>query len=125
MIEGIDPGEWTRLLDRANAGELSLDPEVGSGLDKVCDDQIDGLNSVLESIDRISNITGFGTFNSGKILEKKFSETASGTDRSLSTVIEQHIDAVKNLKQVVAKAIANFGAQDQYSASQVRQVTPE
>ncbi|MEV2225146.1 hypothetical protein AB0E01_35510 [Nocardia vinacea] len=125
MIDGIDPSEWTRLLVRANAGDLSLDPEVGNGLDKVCDDQIDRLNTVLEKIDRISNITGFGTFNSGKILEKKFSETASGTDRSLSTVIEQHIDAIKNLKQVVAKAIANFVAQDQDRASQFAQVTPE
>ncbi|MEU0500233.1 hypothetical protein [Nocardia sp. NPDC005998] len=125
MISGIDPDEWTRLLDQANAGELSLDPEVGKDLDKVCDDQIDRLNTILLGVRRISNMSGFGTFNSGKILEKKFSETASGTDRSLDTVIMQHIDAVETAKEVVAKAIANFVAQDQYHASQLTQVTPE
>ncbi|WP_433758346.1 hypothetical protein [Nocardia sp. CA-135398] len=125
MINGIDPSEWTRLLDKANAGELSLDPEVGKGLDKVCDDQIDRLNTVLTMIGRIDRITGFGNFNSGTILEKKFSETASGTDRSLDTVIMQHIDSVSTVKQVVAQATANFVAQDQYRASQFEQVTPE
>ncbi|MET8872277.1 hypothetical protein [Nocardia sp. NPDC004604] len=125
MISGINPGEWTRLLDSANAGELLLDPEVGKDLDKVCDDQIDRLNTVLERIDFISNITGLGTFNSGKILEKKFSETASSTNRSLDTVVQQHIESVKTAKEVVAKAIANFVAQDQHRASQFNQVAPE
>ena len=125
MINGVDPGEWKRLLDSANGGELSLDPEVGRGLDKVCDDQIDRLNAVLEKIDVISRITGFGDFNSSKTLETKFSETASGTDRSLDTVIKQHIESVKNVKQVVAQAIANFVAQDQARASQFAQVTPQ
>ncbi|MGY4100303.1 hypothetical protein ACW2Q0_12225 [Nocardia sp. R16R-3T] len=125
MINGVDPSEWMRLLDQANAGELTLDPEVGNGLDKVCDDHLDQLRAVLDQIDVISRITGFGTFNSGKILEKKFSETASGTDRSLDVVIKQHIDSVNTVKQVVAKAIANFVAQDQHNASQFAQVTPE
>lgn len=125
MINGIDPDEWTRLLDRANTGELLLDPEVGKDLDKVCDDQIDRLNTVLLGINRVSNVTGFGTFDSGKILEKKFSATASGTDRSLDAVIKQHIDAVGTAKEVVAKAIANFVAQDQDRASQFDQVAPE
>ncbi|WP_062991453.1 hypothetical protein [Nocardia anaemiae] len=125
MINGVDPSEWKRLLDKANAGELSLDPEVGKGLDKVCDDQIDRLNTVLDKIGSVGNITGFGTFNSGKILEKKFSETASGNDRSLDVVIKQHIDSVNTVKQVVAQAIANFIALDQDRASQFEQVTPE
>ncbi|MFI7664523.1 hypothetical protein [Nocardia sp. NPDC049526] len=125
MINGIDPGEWKRLLDQANTGELSLDPEVGKDLDKVCDDQIDRLNTVLDKVGNIGLITGFGDFNSGKILEKKFSETAAGTDRSLDTVINQHIETVETMKQVVAQAIANFVAQDQDRASQFAQVTPE
>ncbi|MEV4239614.1 hypothetical protein AB0J47_31035 [Nocardia sp. NPDC049737] len=124
MISGIDPSEWKRLLDSANAGELSIDPEVGKGLDQVCDDHIDRLRTVLEKIDVISRVTGFGTFDSSQILEKKFSETASGTDRSLDTVIKQHIDSVETVKQVVAQAIANFVAQDQHRAYQFGQVTP-
>ncbi|MGY4100305.1 hypothetical protein ACW2Q0_12235 [Nocardia sp. R16R-3T] len=122
---GVDPDEWKRLLDRANVGELSLDPEVGKGLDKVCDDHLDQLNTVLDNIWFISRVTGFGSFNSGQILEKKFSETASGTERSLDTVIKQHIDSVEAAKQVVAQAIANFAAQDQHNAYQFAQVTPE
>ncbi|MFX0580095.1 hypothetical protein [Nocardia nepalensis] len=125
MINGVDPSEWKRLLDKANAGELSLDPEVGKGLDKVCDDHLERLRNVYSKIEAISQITGFGTFNSGQILQKKFSETATGTDRSLDTVIEQHIESVETVKQVVAQAIANFVAQDQDRANQFVQVTPK
>lgn len=125
MINGVDPDEWKRLLNQANAGELLLDPEVGKGLDKVCDDQIDRLNTVLDKIGVIGDISGFGTFNSGKILEKKFSETAAGTDRSLEVVVKQHIDAIETVKEVVAKAITNFTALDQDRATQFQQVTPE
>ncbi|WP_024802121.1 hypothetical protein [Nocardia sp. BMG51109] len=119
MKLGVDPNEWKGLLAQANAGQLTLDPEVGRGLDKVCDDHIDSLNAVLDKVRDVTHITGFGTFNSGQVLERKFSVTASGDERALDAVIMQHIDAVQTAKEVVAKAIANFTAQDQAAASQI------
>ncbi|MBF6330495.1 hypothetical protein [Nocardia transvalensis] len=122
MKLGVDPNEWKRLLDQANAGALSLDPEVGKGLDKVCDDHIEKLQDVIFLIRGITRITGFGAFDSGRTLENKFSLTASGTERSLDTVIKQHIDAVQTMKEVVAKAIANFVAQDEAARDRIAAV---
>ncbi|WP_067677243.1 hypothetical protein [Nocardia miyunensis] len=123
-MDGVDTNIWRNLLGQANSGELYLDPETGKGLDKVCDDHIQKLNSVLQSIQFVSRITGFGSFNSSQVLEKKFSSLASGGDRALDTVIKQHIDAINITKEVVAKAIANYVALDEEQRAKIEKLKP-
>ncbi|MBW0275567.1 hypothetical protein ATM97_19265 [Nocardia sp. MH4] len=118
MLSNIDPAEWTKLDAQAAAGQLSIDPAVGTNLARVCDDHLDALETVLTRLLQIEQITGFGSFNSSKILENKFSQTAAGGDRSLRDTITQHIEAVTTAKEVVLKAIANFQAQDDDNAGQ-------
>ncbi|MEV6225140.1 hypothetical protein AB0M13_26160 [Nocardia fluminea] len=119
MVLGIDPNQWNQLLTQANAGELALDPEVGRDLDRVCDDHISRLEEVFLSVERVARISGFGSFDSSAILENKFSQTAVGGDRALDTVLRQHIEAVQTAKEVVAKAIANFVAQDEATGAEI------
>ncbi len=123
-MDGADPGVWRNLLGRADSGELYLDPETGKGLDKVCDDHVRKLESVLRSARFLSRITGFGDFDSGRILEKKFSALASGDDRALDTVLEQHIEAINITKEVVAKAIANYVALDDEQRAEIEKLKP-
>ncbi|MFC9871004.1 hypothetical protein ACFWBG_02360 [Nocardia salmonicida] len=118
MLSNIDPSEWQRLETQAAAGELSIHPDVGQNLARACDDHLAALDDSLRDIRLVEKISGFGSFNSSAILEKKFSETASGGDRSLRDTITQHIEAVTTAKEVVLKAIANYQAQDTYSAGQ-------
>lgn len=119
MHFSVDPAQWNQLLVQAEAGQLSLDPEVGKDLDRVCDDHLDRLEEVFEQVAIVSAISGFGEFNSSKALERKFSLTASGGDRPLDEALKQHIATVKTAKDVVAKAIANFVAQDQSTGAQI------
>ncbi|MFD3706087.1 hypothetical protein ACFWUP_23355 [Nocardia sp. NPDC058658] len=119
MPLGVNPSEWSQLLAQAEAGELSLDPAVGKDLDSVCDHHLDNLEEILGKIGTVNFISGFGTLNSGITLEKKFSLTASGGERALDIVIQQHIEAVKTAKEVVAKAIANFVAQDEATGAKI------
>jgi hypothetical protein len=123
-VDGIDSNKWKTLLSRANSGELYLDPETGKGLDKVCDTHITRLQNVLQNTDNVSKISGFGGFNSGSILEKKFSALASGDNRSLDHIIKRHIDAVNDVKAVVAKAIANYVALDDEQRAKIEKMTP-
>ncbi|WP_328407030.1 hypothetical protein [Nocardia sp. NBC_00403] len=119
MEFGVDPAEWRTVLDLANAGEISLDPEVGKGLDKICDDYLDRLGNILEIVGTVQHVTGFGPFPSSLALEEKFKLKATGTDQSIDTVLQQHIDTVKMAKEVVAKAISNFVEIDQTRADQL------
>jgi hypothetical protein len=124
-MDGVDLNEWKSLLEKANSGELYLDPETGKGLDKVCEDHLDKLNDVLASSQVLGRLTGFGNFNSSQVLEKKFSLLATGDDRSFDKVIEQHIDSVNVAKAVVAKAIANYVALDDEHRRQIERLTPQ
>ncbi|MFD6392030.1 hypothetical protein [Nocardia sp. NPDC060259] len=119
MHFSVDPAQWNQLLVQANAGELSLDPEVGRDLDRTCDDHLDRLEEIYAQVDQIRNISGFGSFDSSKALERKFSLTASGGDRALDDVLRKHIETVQTAKEVVAKAIANFVAQDQSTGAHI------
>lgn len=118
MLSNVDPAEWKKLEGQAAAGALFLNPEVGAGLTRVCDDHIAALEDVLTLVRRVDRISGFGPFGSSKALENKFSLTAAGGDRSLDDAIRQHIEAVTTAKEVVLKAVANFQAQDTYTAGQ-------
>ncbi|MQY18342.1 hypothetical protein [Nocardia macrotermitis] len=123
-MDGINPNEWKTLLARANSGELYLDPETGKGLDKVCDNHIENLQDALSSMNRMGHMTGFGNFNSSKILEKKYSELITGTDQSIDVILLQHIDAAKTAKEVVAKAIANYVALDEEQRAKIEKMIP-
>ncbi|MFQ6328368.1 hypothetical protein ACLMAL_19790 [Nocardia sp. CWNU-33] len=118
MEFGVDPAEWRRVLDLANAGEISLAPEVGKGLDKVCDDYLTQLGDISQIVDGVRVLSGFGPFPSSKALEEKFSLKAAGTDQSIDAVLLQHIETVKMAKEAVAKAISNFVEIDQARADQ-------
>ncbi|ATL69408.1 hypothetical protein [Nocardia terpenica] len=119
MVAGVDPDGWRKLLGQANSGQLFLDPEIGKGLDKVCDDYLDRLDTLLRGTDRFRFLGGFGTFQSGIDLEKKFKAKAIGQDQSLVSILQQHVDVVKTAKEVVAKAVSNFVEQDRQNADRI------
>ncbi|MFI5501273.1 hypothetical protein ACIA5E_19620 [Nocardia asteroides] len=118
-ISNIDPAEWKKLEGQAATGQLTLHPDIGNNLARVCDDHIDALEKIFDQIYTVERLSGFGNFPSSRILENKFSLTAAGGDRSLDETIRKHIEAVTTAKEVVLKAIANFEAQDDYNSAQI------
>ncbi|ONM48887.1 hypothetical protein [Nocardia donostiensis] len=118
-IGGVNPAEWQRLLDRANAGELTLDPDAAKNLDKVCDTYLDRLDGVLDAAHQVGVVQGFGPFPSGQALQQKFSLKGTGTPQSIDAIIKEHIETVKLIKQVVAKSIANAEAVDQENSQRI------
>lgn len=124
-VMGASHQEWQHLLDHANAGELSMDPSVGEGLDRVCADYLRKLESVLEYVPSISHIVGFGSLPSGEALRDKFEKKATGTDQSLDAVVRKHIDTVQLIRQVVAKSLANAREVDESTSQQITNTGPE
>lgn len=105
--------EWQKLLGQANAGELSLSPEVGKNLDAQCQAYLDGLDDVRDLRLQVDHVTGFGTMPSGPILEQKFSQKAVGGNTSVEGSLQSHLEEVQLMRQVFAKAIANYQAVDE------------
>lgn len=124
MEPEISTVEWQRVLTDAEAGELSLDPNVGQSLDTVCDDYLLRLEEIYMQVVRLQYLDGFGGFPSSQVLQDKFSRKAKGSERSLEAVLLQHMDAVNVAKQAVAKAVQNFVEQDTTSGDYISGTTP-
>ncbi|MFF3226206.1 hypothetical protein ACFYV7_25655 [Nocardia suismassiliense] len=104
--------EWQKLLDSANAGELKLSPDVGKDLDAKCQTYLDDLDDIRSSTYRVRTVAGFGTMPSGPVLEHKFQQKGDGGDSSIDTSIKTHIEEVQLMRQVFAKAMANYQSVD-------------
>ncbi|MBF6453818.1 hypothetical protein [Nocardia cyriacigeorgica] len=118
-LGGVDPQQWRDLLSQAEAGDLTLDRDVGANLDAVCQTYLDKLEDALLKARRVANVEGFGTFPSGDALREKFSFKGSGTPQSIDAILLEHIDTVNLIRQVVAKSIANLTETDQNTGQQV------
>ncbi|MEV6557744.1 hypothetical protein AB0M22_18670 [Nocardia sp. NPDC051756] len=109
---------WQGLLERANAGELALSPDVGKELDAKCQAYLDGLDDVRDMTKLNILIGGFGTMPSGPILEHKFQTKGKG-EKSIDTSIQTHIEEVQVMRQVFAKAMANYQAVDESNSQKL------
>ncbi|KIA64551.1 hypothetical protein [Nocardia vulneris] len=110
---------WRELLEAANAGELTLDESVGVGLAQDCDRNIENLRDLLQLSRNVATVAGFGGFPSGQVLEDKFTSKGSTGVDSIQNRIREHIDEVTLMKEVFAKAMANYRAVDQSRADQL------
>ncbi|RJO72955.1 hypothetical protein D5S18_21980 [Nocardia panacis] len=116
MTNATGTADWRKLLDLANSGELTLDPEIGKDLDAKCERYLDDLDRVRTSTRSIQYVAGFGGMPSGPILESKFTSKVNGADSSIHRAIATHIDQVGLMRQVFAKAIENYRSVDQSTA---------
>ncbi|WP_433575364.1 hypothetical protein [Nocardia brasiliensis] len=110
---------WQSLLVSANAGELVLDPQVGDGLAQECDRNLDALRDILTVTRDVETIAGFGGFPSGQVLEQKFTAKGSTGPDAIKNRIKEHIDEITLMKEVFAKAMANYRSVDQSRADQL------
>ncbi|MFI6998981.1 hypothetical protein [Nocardia sp. NPDC050175] len=113
MESAAQQSDWRQLLDRANAGELRLSPDVGKDLDAKCVAYLDDLDGIRDTSREVQNVSGFGGMPSGPILERKFSLKGKDGETSLQSSLETHIDEVKLMRQVFAQAMANYSGVDE------------
>ncbi|WP_369023171.1 hypothetical protein [Nocardia cyriacigeorgica] len=118
-LGGVDPGVWRGLLDQANSGDLTLDPEVGAALNTACENYLLKLDDIYTKTFDVREVQGFGGFDSSTDLQSKFRDKATGTTQSIDAVIQEHIETVKLIQQVVTKSIANLTETDQNTGQQV------
>ncbi|MFB8277019.1 hypothetical protein [Nocardia colli] len=117
-MAGQNASTWQGLLERANAGELALSPDVGKELDAKCQAYLDGLDDVRDMTKLNILIGGFGTLPSGPILEHKFQTKGKG-EKSIDASIQTHIEEVQLMRQVFAKAMANYHAVDESNRQRI------
>jgi hypothetical protein len=118
--------QWRQLAEKARAGELYLDDANAASLcAAACDDRLDSLLKLLAVARNAQNVSGFGDFMMAGDLAKKFSKQATGEDHSIDRVIQEHIETVKNMREVMAISFKRITGQDIENATQFTNTTEQ
>ncbi|WP_067810651.1 hypothetical protein [Nocardia beijingensis] len=121
-----DAALWSRLAGQARSGELYLDDENAAyACAKACDQRISELQEFIRLARATQNVSGFGDFNMAEGLTKKFLKQAIGEPHSIDRVIQEHIETVKNMREVMAISFKRITGQDIENATQFANTTEQ
>ncbi|MGK8509866.1 hypothetical protein ACRS5S_18075 [Nocardia asiatica] len=125
MAEG-NAALWSRLADQARGGELYLDDENAAYYcAKACDQRISDLQEFVRLARATQNVSGFGDFDMADDLTKKFLKQSTGEPHSIDQVINEHVETVKNMREVMAISFKRITGQDIENATQIASTTEQ
>lgn len=117
---------WSGLAGRARAGELYLDDESAAyNCAKACDQRIADLQELRRLTAVAQSVSGFGDFVMAEKLVGKFLKQASGDPNSIDQIILEHIETVKNMREVMAISFKRITGQDVENAAQIASTTEQ
>ncbi|MFF2085340.1 hypothetical protein ACFVVM_16305 [Nocardia sp. NPDC058176] len=115
---------YSALLDKVKAGEVYLNDEAAAyHMFKACDQRLSDLRDILGITRRVQNVSGFGDFQMGKDLEKKFLTQATGEPNSIDAVVLKDIEAVQQLREVFSLSFKNITGKDIENANAIDYTT--
>ncbi|WP_181719178.1 hypothetical protein [Nocardia gipuzkoensis] len=118
--------QWRRLADQARAGELYLDDELAAlQCFSACDKRLTEINELRVFARNAQNVSGFGDFDMADKLVGKFLKQATGDPNSIDQIIQEHIETVKNMREVMAISFKRITGQDIENATQITNTTDQ
>ncbi|MEU1550138.1 hypothetical protein [Nocardia sp. NPDC005745] len=119
-------GLWNGLAGRARAGELYVDDEnTAYQCAKACDQRLADLEGLRRFTAVAQSVSGFGDFNMAEKLVGKFLKQATGDTNSIDQIILEHIETVKNMREVMAISFKRITGQDIENAAQIASTTEQ
>ncbi|MCC3316428.1 hypothetical protein [Nocardia africana] len=116
---------WKKFAEQARGGELCLDNEaVARECLAACDTRLAELQSLFNVAQLTQRVSGFGDFDMGHALEGGYLKQATGEPNSIDQVIKDHMETVKNMREVMAQSIKHLTGQDVAAAGQIAATDP-
>jgi len=105
--------QWSQLADQARAGDLYVaDEQVALDFGEACDNYIAELEEIWMDAQSTQYVSGFGDFPMADQLVEKYTTQATGTDTSIDAVIREHIEVVKNMREVMKISYTRITGQE-------------
>ncbi|MEV5647745.1 hypothetical protein AB0L57_05765 [Nocardia sp. NPDC052254] len=113
-----DVGTWQQRVGEARSGDLYLDDEqTARECLAACNKRLEDIEDLKVYVDQVKAVSGFGDFDMGHMLEGQFKLQATGDDNSIEKIIADHVETVKNMREVMAISLARLSGQDFTNAS--------
>ncbi|WP_159920705.1 MULTISPECIES: hypothetical protein [Nocardia] len=118
--------QWRRLADQARSGELYLDNEQAAlQCFSACDQRLTEINELRVFARNAQNVSGFGDFDMVDKLVGKFLKQATGDPNSIDQIIQEHIETVKNMREVMAISFKRITGKDIENAAPIANATEQ
>ncbi|MFE3443164.1 hypothetical protein ACFXNW_09035 [Nocardia sp. NPDC059180] len=115
---------WTDMKQKAIAGELKMDDQIGAALRDRCETFRLELLDLRDDARNLAHVSGFGGLESAKALQAKFAAVATGgadIEQSASAVgrLDEAIKIVELMRDTYAASIGKLQQADQDNAAGV------
>ncbi|MDZ7918281.1 MAG: hypothetical protein U5O16_41790 [Rhodococcus sp. (in: high G+C Gram-positive bacteria)] len=115
---------WQDLNSRAVAGTITIPPDVASKCDAACVTYLAHLQKMQAQATKLGEFQEWGDLKSAQDLRDRFLRKATGTDRSLDVILQQHIDVIESMRMLFRRYFDETEATDDQTSSNIIALTP-
>jgi hypothetical protein len=108
------------LNAQADAGSITIPAEVAAK----CDAYIAHLKDMKRKAIRLGEFQQWGDLKSAQDLQARFGRLATGTDRSLDVILQQHIDVIESMRMVFRRYFDETEATDTQTSANITALAP-
>lgn len=115
---------WHELNAQADAGTLTIPAEVAAKCDAACVAYIAHLSDMKRNAVQLGEFQDWGDLKSAQDLRDRFLRKATGTDRSLDVILQQHIDVIESMRMLFRRYFDETEATDTQTSANVTALAP-
>ncbi|MDV7990192.1 hypothetical protein [Rhodococcus sp. IEGM 1374] len=116
---------WQELNAQADAGTITIPPDVARRCDAACVTYLSHLNDMKRKASVLNEAKVWGDLKSAQDLQAKFLSLATGTDRSLDIILQQHIDVIESMRMLFRRYFQQTSDTDERTSANITALTPE
>lgn len=116
---------WRDLNAQADDGTVTIPADVAAKCDAACAAYLAHLDKMKIDATKLSMTTSWGDLKSAQDLQAKFLSLATGTDRSLDIILQQHIDVIESMRMLFRRYFQETSDTDERTSANITALTPE
>ncbi|QII04188.1 hypothetical protein BH93_01305 [Rhodococcoides fascians A25f] len=116
---------WQDLNAQADAGTITIPADVAAKCDAACVTYLAHLQKMHAQATQLGEFQDWGDFKSAQDLQGKFMRLATGTDRSLDIILQQHVEVIESMRMLFRRYFDETEATDDRTSANITALAPE
>ena len=115
---------WKDLNTQADAGAITIPADVAAKCDAACVAYLEHLDKMMVDAAQLTETKTWGDLKSAQDLKARFDRLATGTDRSLDVILQQHIEVIESMRMLFRRYFDETAATDDLTSSNITALAP-